>query len=456
MSIDKLPDDILLEIFDFHVNEDRLIEEGMETWQTLVHVCRQWRTIVFRSPRRLDLRLSCPTKTKTPVRDTLDIWPPVPLVVYGDVDGPEELDNSIAVLECSDRVHHINIDISSSYFEDVFAAMQKSFPELKLLWLHAHKVESVIPDSFLGGTAPRLQTLLLDGIPFPGLPKLLLSATHLLNLDLSNIPHSGYFSPEAIVAALSTLSNLQSFYLGFRSPQSLPSRRPPPPTRPIFPILLSLRFKGVSEYLEDLVAQIDAPRLDFLHITFFNQIEFDAPQTLQFINRTPRLKALGKARLIFQDDTAVIGLSSQSPGYGSGIEVQISCKESDWQVSSMEQVCTSCLPSHSALEDLYIYENLQLQPIWKDNIDNMLWLELLHPFFSVKNLYLSEKIVLRIGPALLELVGDRTTEVLPTLQNIFLEGLKPSGPDQEGIVKFVAARKHLDHPVAVSLWERDY
>jgi hypothetical protein len=30
-----------------------------------------------------------------------------------------------------------------------------------------------------------------------------------------------------------------------------------------------------SEYLEEILAQIDAPRLDELHITFFNQIIFD-------------------------------------------------------------------------------------------------------------------------------------------------------------------------------------
>jgi hypothetical protein len=41
------------------------------------------------------------------------------------------------------------------------------------------------------------------------------------------------------------------------------------------------------------------------------------------------------------------------------------------------------------------------------------------------------------------------------LQNIFLEGLQPSGPVQEGIVKFVAARQLSGHPITVSLWERD-
>jgi hypothetical protein len=56
-------------------------------------------------------------------------------------------------------------------------------------------------------------------------------------------------------------------------------------------------------------------------------------------------------------------------------------------------------------------------------------------------------------PALLELVGRRTTEVLPALQNIFLEKLRPSGPVQEGIRQFVAARQVTGHPTAVFHWD---
>jgi hypothetical protein len=81
------------------------------------------------------------------------------------------------------------------------------------------------------------------------------------------------------------------------------------------------------------------------------------------------------------------------------------------------------------------------------------WIFYVH-LLSVKNLYLSEEFVPRIAPALQELVGGRTTEVLPTLENIFLEDFQPSGPLHEGIEKFVAARRLTGHPVAVSRWDR--
>jgi hypothetical protein len=103
------------------------------------------------------------------------------------------------------------------------------------------------------------------------------------------------------------------------------------------------------------------------------------------------------------------------------------------------------------LEDLYILEHRH-PPYWHDDVENVLWLELLHPFAAVKNLYVMKTFVPRIAPALQELVGERSTEVLPTLENIFLKGFQPSGPLHEGIEKFVSARLLTSHPVAVSGW----
>jgi hypothetical protein len=86
-------------------------------------------------------------------------------------------------------------------------------------------------------------------------------------------------------------------------------------------------------------------------------------------------------------------------------------------------------------------------------LKNTPWLELLHRFTAVKDLYLSKEFALSIVPALQELVGERTTEVLPTLQNIFLEGFQSSGLIYEGIGQFVAARQVTSHPVTVSCWK---
>jgi hypothetical protein len=182
---------------------------------------------------------------------------------------------------------------------------------------------------------------------------------------------------------------------------------------------------------------------------------FDTPQFIQFISRTPTLKPLERATVAF--GVGIAGVSFSKLSSNRELDVKILCRELDWQVSSLEQVCTSTLPhlGLSTLEDLYIYEKTESQPDWQDNVENTLWRELLRPFSDVKNLYLSEEFTLRIAPALQELVWGRTTEVLPALQNIFLEGLLPSGLLQKGILLFAAARMATGHPLAVSRWDRD-
>jgi hypothetical protein len=179
--------------------------------------------------------------------------------------------------------------------------LQEPFPELTELLVRRND-ETVtvlpLPDSSLGGAAPRLRRLWLSGIPFPGLPKVLLSTTHLVTIHLWNIPHSRYITLESVVAALSTLSGLGSLILDFESPLSRPdweSRCPPPLTRTALPSLTYFEFKGANEYLDDLIARIDAPRVNSLS---FNVNVFDIPQFTQFISRTPTSKALVKPALL--------------------------------------------------------------------------------------------------------------------------------------------------------------
>jgi hypothetical protein len=450
-----LPDDVLLEIFDFYLVEDPFRENNIGAWQLLVHVCRRWRNVVFGSSRRLDLRLVC-TPT-TPARDTLDIWPALPLLVYGDVS-MLGADNIIAALERSGRVCTIDLDIGSSQLENVSAVMEATFPELTGLSL-ALKDESasVIPDSFLDGFTTRLLFLYLDAIPFPGLPKLLLSATHLVDLRLLNIPHSGYMSPEAMVTCLSALASLKEISFEFQSPLSHPdwqSRGLPPPAHSVLSTVTSFWFKGVSEYFDDLVARIDTPRLNYLYITFFNQIDFNTPQLVQYIRRTPTFKAPDEACVVFHSHVAWVKL--QLPALGDGtLRVVISCREPDWQLSSLAQVCTWSLPPLSTVEILYIYKHQFFELDWQGEIEKTQWLELLRPFTAVKKLCISKEYGPRIILALRELVGDIRTEVLPALQNIFLEEIQPSRPVQESIEQFISARQLTNSPVAISLWDRD-
>ena len=463
IRIDVLPDDVLLDIFDFYMKmHTPIFKEGIEAWKSLVLMCRRWRNLILESPRRLDLRLVCTPKAP---RAIIDIWPALHLIIEGHAAmTPSGKDNIIVALGQSNRIRKI-IFWGLAYWEveDVLAPMLVPFPELiDLVLVSEGESVPVIPDSFLpvGGFAPRLKHFVLDGIPFPGLPKLLSSVNRLCYLELINIPHSGYFSPEAIVASLSVLSNLSTLFLHFESPQSHPDRETrslPPPKRFILPALDYFYFQGVVSYLEDLVGDIDAPQLDMLDITFLNhdQIDFDCRRLVQFINRSPELKKRKRKR----DKEAHVRFDDRSGDdaldFGTRtVRLLIpSCREPDRRLLSVAQVC-SCSIS-STVENLYI-EHRYSQRVWNnDVIENTLWLQLLLTFTAVKDLYLHEEFAPCIASALQELVGDRITEVLPSLQNIFVEGPETSRSSsfQEKIGEFVAARQLSDHPITISTWD---
>ena len=455
IRIDVLPDDVLLEIFANYMQPSCLDKRGSEAWQSLVHVCRRWRNLISESPRRLDLQLFC--TPETPTKDTLDVWPALPFIINGRVDSSSNKDNVIAALGHVNRVRQVDLYLGPWQLDGVLAAMHVSFPELTDLWLFAFNETPVIPVSFLGGSAPRLRSFTLTSIPFQGLSKQLLSATQLVELHLYRIPHSGYISPQAMVALLSMLSSLEKLHLKFESPQSRPdwqSQRLLPPKRSILPALNGFRFKGPTEYLEELTTCIDTPQLSQMDVTFFNQIDFDCLRLARFINRTPTIGPLDSVHVQLDDSTANVIFRSRTSNFQPGdLLIHISCREPDWQVSSVEQVCNSSL-SLSMVEDLYI-EDRYYQLVWTGNaVENTLWLQLFLPFTAVKNLYLSNKFAPGIAAALQALVSGGIIEVLPSLQNIFVDGLELSGSFQENIGLFVAARQLSNLPIAISDWER--
>ncbi|KAI9449297.1 hypothetical protein F5148DRAFT_1153184 [Russula earlei] len=94
-------------------------------------------------------------------------------------------------------------------------------------------------------------------------------------------------------------------------------------------------------------------------------------------------------------------------------------------------------------------------PYWKDDVESTQWLKLLDPFAAVKKLYLSKQVALLVGYALQELSEDVVAEVLPALQNLFVEDLEPSGTVQEAIDQFVAARLLSGRSQAVALHHRE-
>src|SRR6266851_2774327 len=113
VSINILPDDVLLEIFDHYVIPSWRSHhhEHVDAWYTLIHVCQRWRYVVFNSSRRLDLQLLC--TGKTPVTNMLHIWPALPIVVSLGVEirplSASGMTNIISALQQRNRVCRIDM-----------------------------------------------------------------------------------------------------------------------------------------------------------------------------------------------------------------------------------------------------------------------------------------------------------------------------------------------------------
>ncbi|KAI0302760.1 hypothetical protein BC826DRAFT_966031 [Russula brevipes] len=411
-------------------------------WHTLVHVCRRWRNIVFASPRRLNLRLLC--RRGRPVRAMLDIWPALPIVIVDSWirTSGGGLDNIIAALEHPDR----------SAGEALAAKMQVPFPELTHLVLVSEFSEYVsmpalpLPDSFLGGSAPRLQSLKLCDISFPALPNLLLSASDLVYLSLKPLPHSGYISPEAMVACLSSLSRLKSLSLAFRSRRSRPDQHiPPPQTRIVLPALTDLFFGGTIEYSEDFLARIDTPVLNRLSTLFLSNLAFGVPHLKQFIGRAKGLKPYKVAQVAFKTRWIQLSLTEPLP-----LSLEMTCNEIDLKVHAMSLVCSQLSPFLSLVEHLDLTADYwPSKPQEEDDIVPSRFLELFQSFTSVQSLYVSEGLIPFITLALQQLIGERVPEVLPNLRDLFMGGSEKPRAVQEAMQPFLTARRLSGQPVVV-------
>ncbi|KAH9974391.1 hypothetical protein BGW80DRAFT_1251610 [Lactifluus volemus] len=447
VTIEELPDDVLLDIFEFYLSEPLpWYRRRTCQWYPLVHVCQRWRYLVFASPLRLDLRLIC--TDSSPVREKLDIWPPllIKILPRGSITHG---DNIYAALEHPNRIREICLWIIHPLLDRLVTMMQKPFPELESLFLVTYdEPVPVFPNTFLGGSASRLRSLTLSGIPFPTLPKLLLSSNCLVDLSFDRIPQSGYISPETMAGSLSGLTRLKSFSIGFKSSVSFPDRRPPPPTRAVLPVLTQFQFCGPNEYLEDLLARINAPLLHTSCIALFNQPVFGTQQLTQFIGHAPMFMSYNEAEIDFMSDAVSI-ICSSIEQYSGYLKLDIPSNEGDLQVPSMTQICSRFSFLMSRIERLYIQARHRLP--FRVEMDDTHWLELFRPFTAVQALYLPLQVWTLIMHRLSE---ESVTDALPALVDLYLEGYQAPGSELPDIEPFITARQHSGHPVVVRCWDR--
>ena len=459
-TIHVLSDDILIHIFNLYRHELAFYVNSKSwswhQWRVLAHVCQRWRHTIFTWPNSLGVRIDCASRAAAV--KALDVWPALPISIHSMFHietrpSYKDQDSIIGVLEHRDRIVGIDLlGLTGSQLETCATFMQNPFPILRTLSLGCDAgTPPVISGMFLGGSAPRLKRFELQNVPFPTLQNFLSSTRDLVELHLVNIPRTGYVSPDVMVTSLAILTRLRSIRISFLSRRSFPKnstdQSPLPQTRIVLPSLTTFMYGGVSKYLEDLMARIDAPLLNDLHLHFYHST-FDIPQLAQIIHRIEKIKTPYNADINFHYESVDVSLMSKWLT-GGDLRLEFWCDGLDKQLSLLEQVFSLCSPLLSHVGSLEFFDH-DMHP----DQDATLWLALLRPFNAVRSLiFWDQNSAVQVADLLGELAEERAGEVLPMLRAIRWYG-SCDWDEVEPLVipllqPFIDARELSGHPVEV-------
>ena len=439
-----LYDDILLNIV------RHCLDVTPQFWPTLGLVCRRWRQVILTSPLGLNLRLYF--TYGTPVLRALNCWQVLPIIVqYGgfpnlDPPAPEDDDDIIAALMQSGRVGSISLTFTSSLLESI-SAISEPFSELEELKLSSHdNIQVTLPSTFRWGS--RLRTLHSTRIAFPSFPPLLSQCIDLVDLQLYEIPSTGYLSPEAFANALAGMVHLRNLSLHFLT---LPPRRNflsfPPEERIVLPSLTCLKYRGTSKYLDSFVARIDAPHLLEINITLFSQPTMDTLQLGRFIERMEMQTSLDQADLNFSAHAISISFTNSNPS--TLFQLQISCKQLDWQLHCMTQVCSQSFPFLFRVQILSIKTTQSSSEQSGVPVDGERWLELVRSFDGTRDLDVANQLITDILRALCRADGGHTT-VLPALRHLRVKN-PMNEPAWDALLIFINSRSVSGRSVQVNV-----
>ena len=389
------------------------------------------------SPRRLDLRILCTSGAA--IKYTLDSWPTLPLVISYDSRWSKHIPRNVKdALRRPDRLCKIDLNVKSSMTGPIVKAIQKPCQVLKGIRItvnDAHGPSILVRNGFLGGSAPHLREIRLDGIafPFPEIRQALLSTNNLVVLHLSKIPNDVYFSPEDLVNGISTLVQLERLTVGFYSPDSrpTPSMTRPRHQRASLPSLAFLVFDGTSEYLEEFMARIDLLALSTIHIKVFNDIVFEFPQFCEFMTRLNQPRSPTSASItfdLFKSDIVRVDFIQETKlrneyyahyTTGKRYTFETSCKPFDWKLSFLTQITSQLSPLLSSVYELTIRSGSSLKvPTGEEAADSTQWLDVFQPFTHVTKVTVWER---KVIPGIVQaLVMEDAAEVLPELTTLSL------------------------------------
>ncbi|KAH9976516.1 hypothetical protein BJV74DRAFT_798683 [Russula compacta] len=442
--ISMLSEDVLLNIF----NCCRLdIPPGWDHkwWYKLMHTCSQWRRIILAFPSSLQLHLHC--TYGTPIEDMLKYSARLPIRINFNGErsmSQKDEDGALLALQHHDRVRFINL--KRAFMNRFFSAMNKPFPILEDLRLSFTGPESaLIAETF---TAPRLRHFYLVLHPwFQRLP-LLTSVVGLVTLSIGDIPSPHILPVKYLVSRLSLMPQLEYLSLGFFDLPSLVHFDESNLAEPLtvqLQKLVRIDFRGVSSYLEDLVARMRAPLLARFTLLFLPNPSFPLPHLSELLTAAGELR-FHVISVTFSESEKIPGAyitvasSEQTVGHSS-IRIRFSCED---PVASASQICAALAPMLLDVKNL----RLNYQPARRSlglPKRREAWFDLLRPFCNVQKVQVNSAMTPELSLALCPRYGSPAEGILSKLCEFSLLDRKRF---QKVLDPFIAARKAAGQPIA--------
>ncbi|KAI0289095.1 hypothetical protein BC826DRAFT_1162011 [Russula brevipes] len=449
-----LNDDALLNIFYIHSLDIAKTYDDLPPWPKwnracwwykCAQVCQRWRYLILASPAHLDLHLIC--TYGTPVADMLAHSPPLPLIINlmdaAREASAEDQKAILLVLQLRDRVRRIGLSMPVANLLKPIAAMDGQYPVLDRLFIWPPGEANpglTLPTNF---QAPRLRMLSLSYITLPMRHGPLATTAGLVSLELWKLPQLAYFHRGDLVASLSSMPQLESLSIGFKSPRFIIDSegqllQTTNGTHVALPSLRVFYFQGVGAYLEGLLALVSAPLLKTLRISLFNQLPFPFPHLSKFINTIENLR-FSFAWLFFRRKTVILTTCLHEGDKAARFDVAIGCTRLELQVPTVMQILNCLMPRLSVVKRLALsHEKHDVSSGWHSEANRTRWRELLRPFSGVKVLHVAGGLIRQVSRSLEFEDGEPPPQLLPELKKLIYY---KEGDPSDAFTSFIESRK---------------
>ncbi|KAI0261318.1 hypothetical protein BC834DRAFT_1043996 [Gloeopeniophorella convolvens] len=461
VSIDVLPSEILLDIFEHYLSKCIRSPFGWSpqfSWCTLAHVSARWREVLFASAQRLNLILYCNIDSDRFNAEMIALAPSFPLAVFTKLRQKDSFDRFLrCALQYWDRICQIVISGSPRVVYRLLATM----PDWLASSLVDFSIQTSQDDPSSTALVPGRTRVTLTDICIGILPPMLSGPTSLAplrSLTLYGID-PGSISPKGLAVTLRAAPQLTRLFLYLdyhlsRSRDVEEGLLPATDDVIHLPLLQRLDCQGPSWWVEALAARLEAPALNGVDAQICDEGSPALPHLFKLVVSAPCLR-FDRAVVRHDHKAAEMQLFE---GDHCNFSLQVFCTGSDDRTRSLFKLSKAIGAKLSTVRRLTI---MALRPPNPDP-ESRPWLNFLLPFSGLRSLCVDPALSLVLCHHLCssQTLG-RPEGFLPDLQRIVVLMTKINGrvmgPDDFGpdvFAQYRDERKYTGQVVPI-LWGVD-